>query len=409
VSYPDRVLWDAIVIGAGPAGSVAARQLALDGASVLLVDRKSFPRRKVCGACWSASGLHLLKTLGAGETIESLGGVTLRQLHLLSPSEEVRVPMPAGLAISRAAMDAALANHAIEAGVCFRPNVGAEVGRSLDHARQVSLYDESGAGPVRQEARLVIAADGLGHPSLSELPEFACHAVRGSRIGAGCEIADFPDQYDAGTIHMAVGRDGYVGLVVGETGVLNVAAALAPALLRQHGSLAKAAAAVLKETCIPALPAIGAAEWRGTPLLTRHESRLAATRLFLIGDAAGYPEPFTGEGMTWAVLAACAVRPLALKAWQDWRPEFVLEWSAVYRRLIGRRQLICRGVAGLLRSPFAVARLTQLLKLAPSVASPMVRFFCTAPGAGPISRRKRYELLDSRSEHRSSAASDEPG
>ena len=42
--------WDVVVIGAGPAGAIAARQIALAGARVLLVERKSFPRRKVCGA-----------------------------------------------------------------------------------------------------------------------------------------------------------------------------------------------------------------------------------------------------------------------------------------------------------------------------------------------------------------------
>ena len=69
-----------------------------------------------------------------------------------------------------------------------------------------------------------------------------------------------------------------------------------------NGSLADAATAVLREARFPAIPALAGAEWRGTPLLTRRESRLAANRLFLLGDAAGYAEPFTGEGMTWAVL-----------------------------------------------------------------------------------------------------------
>jgi len=49
--------WDAIVLGAGPAGALAARQLGASGARVLLVDRKAFPRWKVCGACLNGQAL----------------------------------------------------------------------------------------------------------------------------------------------------------------------------------------------------------------------------------------------------------------------------------------------------------------------------------------------------------------
>ena len=49
-----RRLWDVVVVGAGPAGAVVARELALAGATVLLVDRRRFPRNKVCGGCLSA-------------------------------------------------------------------------------------------------------------------------------------------------------------------------------------------------------------------------------------------------------------------------------------------------------------------------------------------------------------------
>src|SRR5262245_51129538 len=142
MGFLDRERWDAVVIGAGPAGSVAARLLALGGARVLLVERKAFPRRKVCGACWNASGLELLGALGAGEQIQGLSGSTLGEFHMRSPAAEICVPMPEGLAVSRAAMDAVLTQHAIEAGVCFRPNLRAVVGLAMDHARLVALHNE---------------------------------------------------------------------------------------------------------------------------------------------------------------------------------------------------------------------------------------------------------------------------
>lgn len=378
--------WDAVVIGAGPAGAVAAGLLAASGAGVLLVDRQGLARDKVCGGCWSASGLSLLEAVGARQRIEALEGVPLDQIHLAVPSRELRLPIPAGVALSRSAADAALVQYAIESGAVFRPHTKAVVGPVAGQSRRVRLIAEGSENPAREAvaAKVVLAADGLGHPSLCHLSGFTRQADPGSRFGAGCQVTDFPQCYERGAIHMAVGREGYVGLVVVETGALNVAAALAPGLLRRHGSLAGAAAAILHEVRFPAVAALAKADWRGTPLLTRHESRVAAERLLLLGDAAGYAEPFTGEGMTWAVLSACAVQPVAQAACRDWRSELAYAWTAKFRKLIGRRQRLCRAVAGVLRVPLAVRAVMEVLKLAPGLAPSLVRLVGTTPGARAV-------------------------
>lgn len=383
-------VWDAVVIGAGPAGAVAARQLALGGARVLLVDRKPFPRRKVCGGCLSASGLAVLESLGLREKLLALHGVPLRRFHVRGRVGEFVLPLPEGVAISRAALDAALVDAAVAAGVSFQSHTRALVGLASDDVRWVSLHRE-GIGiqaPDEVAARIVLAADGLGHPSLNELPEFDSRAADGSRIGAGCEVLEFPAEYAAGTIHMAVGRAGYVGLTVVETGALNVAAAFDARFVRDCGGLAPAAAAGLHEARCPAIPSLADADWHGTPLLTRRESRLAATRLFVLGDAAGYVEPFTGEGMTWGIHAACAVAPLALRAANDWQPALIREWTQTHTRLVGRRQRICRAVASVLRSPWLVAGLIRILAFAPGVVRPLVRFI-NSPSPMPAAQPER--------------------
>ena len=374
-------VWDAIVIGGGPAGAVAARQLSLSGARVLLVERKPFPRRKVCGACLNASGLAVLEAIGLREKVLALHGVPLQRFHVRGGAGEFMLPLPEGVAISRAALDEALVGWAIDSGVTFQSRTRAVVGPARDDERGVSLHIEGEAthSTIEVAARVVLAADGLGHPSLCDLPEFTSHATDGSRIGAGCEVRDFPADYQAGTIHMAVGRAGYVGLAVIETGALNVAAALDARAVREHGGLAAAAAAVLRETGCPPTPSLADADWLGTPMLTRRESRLAAPRLFLVGDAAGYIEPFTGEGMTWAVHAGCAVTPLALRAIHDWRPSLMRDWTALHQRLVGRRQRVCRVVSGVLRRPWLFAAATRLLSIAPRVVRPLVRFIHTPP------------------------------
>ncbi len=107
---------------------------------------------------------------------------------------------------------------------------------------------------------------------------------------------------------MACGRRGYLGLVRLEDGRLNLAAALDPCWMRVCGGPGPAAARLLAEVGWPPVPNLAEQNWRGTPALTRQARRRAAERLFLIGDAAGYIEPFTGEGMAWALAAGTGRR-----------------------------------------------------------------------------------------------------
>ena len=68
-----RRLWDVVVVGAGPAGAVVARELALSGVTVLLVDRRRFPRNKVCGGCLSARTVAQLGELGLDKAVQPTG------------------------------------------------------------------------------------------------------------------------------------------------------------------------------------------------------------------------------------------------------------------------------------------------------------------------------------------------
>src|SRR5438093_13336967 len=105
--------WDAIVIGAGPAGSVAARQIALAGRRVLLLDKKSFPRRKVCGACLNQSSVAALERIGLGAALRNLHAPELNrfELRVRAGSRRLSVSLPSGVAVSRATLDALLAHE----------------------------------------------------------------------------------------------------------------------------------------------------------------------------------------------------------------------------------------------------------------------------------------------------------
>jgi flavin-dependent dehydrogenase len=124
----------------------------------------------------------------------------------------------------------------------------------------------------------------------------------------------------------------------------------------------------------PAIANLAAMSWRGTPALTRQAWRRACERLFLIGDAAGYIEPFTGEGMAWALAAGRTVAPLAIRAAQHWRPGLARDWETAYRHLLGRRQLVCRAVAAVLRSPRLTQAALRLLARMPALAIPLTSY-----------------------------------
>ncbi|HMB08535.1 MAG TPA: FAD-dependent oxidoreductase [Isosphaeraceae bacterium] len=358
--------WDALVIGAGPAGALAARQLAQAGVRVLLVERNAFPRWKVCSACLNGQALSVLDAIGLEALVPSLG----RDRAEGVPPEPRRTLDVAPLAGRRGALPGAarLRPSGGRDGRRGALPTGAPGARRGDRGR----HTPRPARPPRSQscgaARVVLAAGGLGHRCLEHEPVLRTRAATWSRVGAGCDVAAVPDLYRKATIFMAVARGGDVGLVRVEDGCLNVAAAFDRDFLRHHGRPRRAASAVLATSGFPALAPLDDADWQGTVRLTRTTRPLAAERLFLLGDATGYVEPFTGEGMGWALTSARAVAPLALRAIERWDPALPRAWSGLHRDLVGHRQRLCRGVATLLRHP-RLARMTlDLVALAPAVA-----------------------------------------
>src|SRR5262245_7358632 len=105
-------VWDVLIVGAGPAGSLAAHELARRGVRTLLVDRARFPRYKVCGSCLSAAGLRELAATGLGSLPALRDAPRLRSLRVHTRGHAAEIPIPAGAAISRRALDSALVREA---------------------------------------------------------------------------------------------------------------------------------------------------------------------------------------------------------------------------------------------------------------------------------------------------------
>ena len=375
--------WDALVIGAGPAGSLAAFELARAGLGVLLVDRATFPRDKACGGCLNATAVACLREAGLPDLLAEAGAQPLASMQLRAGGRRAQLPLHGGVVLSRAALDAALLAAARDAGAAVL--TGVRAGAAPDDspsdacadARAVQLTGDDGLA-VRVEARVVLAATGLG-PTLLDTRAPA-RPARGSRLGAGVVFESAGSTLPPGELHMACGESGYVGLVVAERGRLVVAAALDPAAVAEAGGVGPLAVSIVAQAGLPPLAGLAQPRWLATPPLTRRAATLAARRAFVLGDAAGFVEPFTGEGLAWALTAARAVQPFARAAARAWDDGLISAWSAEWRATVARRQRLCRGLAWTLRHPLAVRAALAALSSRPQLGAPLLsRLGAAAP------------------------------
>lgn len=353
--------WDVIIIGAGPAGTALALELSRRGLQILLVDQATFPRDKVCGGCLNGNALAALGHLGLADLPRHLGGQPVQQLRMQSKGRLADIRVETGISVSRSALDAALIKRCIEAGVMFQCGVRAYA-EAVEHGKPtVSL--QSTTENITCHCHIVILAHGLKTGT----------AAPKSRIGAGVVLADAPPAAPLNTISMAIAGGGYVGGVHAEAGRYVLAAAFDARFVKASGSLGHAAAEVLRQAGLSPIPGLEHAAWKGTPLLTRKPERIAGDRWFVVGDAAGYVEPFTGEGMAWAIGGALALAPIVHAAIKQWDDAHVHTWIRTHASLVGQRQLTCRLLAKLLRSQRLTSLMISSLGWCPALAWPFVR------------------------------------
>lgn len=385
--------WDGLVIGSGPAGAAAALRLVRLGWRVLLVDRCDFPRPKVCGSCLSAAAVAELTALDLPQ--DSLPPfVPLDVVRLVAAGQAARVRMPAGATMSRDALDAGLVGAAIAAGVAWLPQLTVT---AIDVAGDGTAAVEArpaGAGPVFIRARCAVIAAGL--PDAIRVTRAGVPLAGGAgerrpagerRIGVGATLPAAAADLSAGELVMAVSRGGYVGIVRLEDGRIDVAAAVAPAVVAAAGSPAAAITEVLAAACGPAATLVDAdalhtAHVRATPPLT-HRSALTAggcDAVLRLGDAAAYVEPFTGEGIGWALASARVFADAA--AGTACPATRAARYRSGHTAAFTARHARCRGVALAVRHPRLIVGVVRMARIAPRVAAGVLPWIV---GAGRLS------------------------
>lgn len=341
--------WGAVVIGAGPAGCLSAGVLASRGVRTLLVDRARFPRAKVCGGCLAPAGVGALESAGFGHVLAQTHARPVSTLRVVARGAALPVPIEPYVTLERSRFDAALAAACEERGVVFCDGVAARV--FADDRVELDAGDQR----VSIEPGVVVVADGLSGTALSRRSEFSWRVRGDSPVGIGAVLDARPGHATDDAITMVCGRGGYVGVAPLPAGRWALAAAVAPAAVREAGP-AGAIDAVLGESGLGPVT-LGGARLRGVGNLTRRRAA-SSGRVLVVGDAAGYVQPLTGEGMSWGLVCASVIGEYAEAAGSG--AGVARSWERACRDLLWRRRAVCRGVCLLAHHPGVLAAVLRV-------------------------------------------------
>jgi geranylgeranyl reductase family protein len=295
---------DVLVVGAGPAGSAIAAALARAGHETLLVEARRPPRAKTCAEYASPRVAEELERLEAPDWRSV--AVPLQGMHVIRGT--TRVPITyrdrsgarAAWGIDRVAFDAMLAGHAVSRGAVLLERTRLSAVEHRDGRVSGATLDGP-EGPVHVRCAWLIGADGARSRVARSLGvERPLLGPR--RLGLVARYEGGDELQDHGEMH--VGRNHYVGLAPTPGGQLNVGMALpldVPGTAEQRFAAAIAALPAVRERLrgLRRLTSI-----RGASPIGHRVARSAGPGWLLVGDAAGFVDPFTGEGIYRALRSA---------------------------------------------------------------------------------------------------------
>jgi menaquinone-9 beta-reductase len=303
---------DVAIVGGGPAGAVLAARLAGRGRTVVLLERSARYRWRACGVFSSPASVDALRDAGLeAETlaavvrpapamrVETVTGTRVR----LSYGDDGTLAAPA-ISFDRSALDPALLALADRAGADVRLGAtvtGVETGR---------IFVRGAAGESVVDTRVIVGADGI-RSAVARAFGVARSPLLGDRVGLTFHVAD-PGSRAPRDARMILFPDGYVGLAPVPGGRVNVGIVLGrswAARLRADG------AERTVDAVLAAIPPAGddPVDWRaaercdeieGAAPLGHRVARRHGPGWLLIGDAAGFLDPFTGEGLHRALVSA---------------------------------------------------------------------------------------------------------
>lgn len=306
-----------VIAGGGPAGSATALALVRAGIDVTIVERAEFPRRKVCGEYLNSGAVAALDDLGLGEKVRAIAQ-PLRGIRLVPPrAASLELPFPrTALACARADLDAMLLEAARDAGARVVHARVEEVAFENDRAVGLIVRDESGERRTLQ-AQTIVGADGSGSLVAKKLG--LTQATRGTRrFAVGGHYSGFGDL--DGYVEMYVGTGAYFAINPLDAARANVMVVVPDHALAQwssdvdEGVRGKAADLGRGHRSFADTALIGSRVSVG-PLAHRVRAPSAPGAL-LVGDAAGFLNPFTGQGVFLALSGAARASAAIVRAFE---------------------------------------------------------------------------------------------
>ena len=361
---------DVLVVGAGPAGSALATGLGRAGRHVLLVEARRHPRTKTCAEYASPRIAEELAALGIPAADWQRSAVPLRGMQVIVGEDQFglryadRGGRRAAWGLDRRGFDALLAAGAAEAGADLAERAAFQR-PIVDAGRVVGATVRTAEGIHHVRARWVVGADGA-HSRVAGSLGVSRPVVAPRRLGLVTRYEGVPGLDGHGEMH--VGRGFYIGLAPVPDGQLNVGMALP---LPRNGD-ARLPAEQRFEAAIAELPAVGA-RLRGSHRLTaihgaapigHRVTRAAGDGWLLIGDAAGFIDPFTGEGI-YRALRSARLAEQALTGPSDSAEE---RYLAARRAAFASKDALTWVIQGMLASPPLLSYAVRRLAARPGVA-----------------------------------------
>jgi menaquinone-9 beta-reductase len=344
---------DVVIVGAGPTGSLAALVFARAGHRVALLDRATFPRAKVCGNCFNPSVWNTWERLDLTESYAALphqecSGFAIHCEGQPLFSRDFPSERQGPRAIGREVFDDWLLSEARRSGAEFFPETTLSGLDAQNGTVQTSRGEFSG--------RLILGADGRNSQvaRLAGLmpPPRRCHRIAWQ--------ASFPIPHDLDDrVHMHVFEEGYFGYTRYSPTQAVISMVLDSRRSQDPLRLARRS-----------LPWLESQDWLRMNPISRAPARLGQDRVWLLGDAARVVEPFTGEGIAFALSTGLLAAEAALEGFaQDDLHSALATYARSHRQLYRQRAWVNTLLRWALTTPSYTVRIARLMQRLPGVVS----------------------------------------
>jgi geranylgeranyl reductase family protein len=350
---------DVAIVGGGPAGSTCAAFCAAAGLRTLVLEREKFPREKVCGDCINPACWPVLEELELAEQLRNSPHSALNTVEFITiGGQKLRVDLPQGeraeIAIKRSLFDNLLLNRARAIGAEIHEEATLiSLDRTAEKNWKIDIVRETFV------ARVVVGADGR-NSTVARLRNLLPRFER-ERVALQAHI---PLSRDFGNrVVMQFLPEGYSGQAPVNDRELNLCLVGTPPTISALRTWAE------REFNLTADQS-----WRTITPLTRAPVSVAHENLFFIGDAARVVEPFTGEGIYYALRSGELAANAIIKILHDEdRQSALRQFVRAHRAMYRGRLWINRLARAAVLSPKIASRFLQVARFSPAI----LRFLTT--------------------------------